>query len=152
MSYPIEIVSLGEDLYEDIQGAAEILNASQAEFRFRLPPERLRSNGVVVKWRDYHTTEVFAFLNEYCDNAGGHRPFVIAVLNGSLRSDDLGNLFASRTTVENPVRHFAVVTVKDQRRFVPSRRAFLCYYLIRYSLSFVAPGALSQRIIRMLFR
>ena len=135
MSYPIEIICLGEDVYPHIERAAKTLNTVQSEFRFFTPSPALKQVGLTFVFDEYHTKAVFEFLQKYRQQARGYRPFLIAVVNRKLRSEQLGNLFGSHEA-ENGL---AVVTLQDQSRYVDLPHKFLCYYLIRYCLSFVAP-------------
>jgi pimeloyl-ACP methyl ester carboxylesterase len=136
MAHTIEIISIGSDLYSEVEPVIERLNASQSEFKFVIPPARLRDNGLPFRQKDYHTNEVFGFLRRYRLDAKGHRPFLIAIVNTALRSDVLKNLFGSHEATEG----LAVTTLADHLRFAQSTDAYLCYYFIRYSLSFVAPS------------
>ena len=140
MSYPIEVICVGEsDCYDDIVTAIDLLNDVQREFYFTVPPPRLQKSGWDLLPRDehgYHTADVFAFLAKYKQDARGYRPFLIAVVGDKLRSDKLGNLFGSHEAKDG----YAVISMKDLERFSPSRLRYLCYYLIRYALSFVNPN------------
>jgi hypothetical protein len=93
MPFPIEILSLGEDNYASLEVVAESLNSAQTEFQFNLPPPRLRELGLPFHRDEFHSREVFDFLVDYRKRAGGHRPFLVAVINGQLRSDLLSNRF-----------------------------------------------------------
>jgi len=139
MSYPIEVIHLGgTGGYDDIITAIDLLNYAQREFYFTVPPPRLREFGWDFSPRDeqgYHTADVFEFLDKYKQVARGYRPFLFAVVEGKLRSDRLGNLFGSHEASDG----YAVITMKDLELFSPSRLRYLCYYLIRYTLSFVNP-------------
>ncbi len=131
MPYNIEVLSLGEDSNAKIAEAAQILNAVQQEFRFDMPPPRLRDYGGVFLRQEYLTQDVWEFLKKYRQVAMGHRPYVIAVVNGALRSKRYKNLFGSHSEA------MAVVTLRDHHYYADSHRSFLCYYLIRYALSFI---------------
>ena len=128
MSYPIEVISLGNDnLYDDILAAGELLNSAQREFSFSAPPVRLRGGGYQLQPRDaegYHTQDAFEHLRRYRKAARGHRPFLIGVVNGKLRSDRLGNLFASHEAKEG----LAVVSLEGNETYTESRLQFLSYY------------------------
>src|SRR6266496_707153 len=147
MPFPIEILSLGEDNYASLEVVAKSLNNVQAEFQFNVPPLRLRDLGLPFRREEFHTRDVFEFLLDYRKQAKGHRPFLIAVVNGALRSDSLSNIFGSHRAKTG----LAVFTLCDQARYTNSRPAFLCYYFIRYALSFLAPSLKSHPDTRTCF-
>jgi hypothetical protein len=135
MPYTIEVLSIGQDLYLEIQDAAETLNAVQKEFCFTIPTNRLKDEGLPFRRQRYQTKEVFDFLRSYRVRARGHRPFLVGVLNAPLQSDKLRNLFGSHEANEG----LAIINLLDCTKYANSSRKYLCYYFIRYSLSFVAP-------------
>jgi hypothetical protein len=147
MPYSIEVLSIGEDLYEDIIKATNLLNVAQCEFQFTTPPARLKMCALPFRRREYYTKETFEFLQRYRQDSRGFRPFIIGVLNGPLYSDLYSNLFGSHEASEG----LAVVTLKDNEKFVSSRNNYLCYYFIRYSLSFVAPDLQTHEDTRSCF-
>lgn len=147
MPYLIEVISLGVDSYADIDPAVKMLNEVQDEFKFIIPAGQLRFIGLPYSRKDYFTQDVFACLGQYRAVVKGNHPFIIAVIEGMLHSSKYQNLFGSHEA-ENGL---AIFTLKDQGKFVASRTAFLCYYLIRYSLSFVAPGLKSHRLTKSCF-
>jgi hypothetical protein len=140
----IEVLSVGGDYYAAIEDAAGYLNSLQEEFRFQPPPKRLKNDGLPIRRKHYHTQDVFAFLRRFRADAKGHRPFLIALVNGELQSEKYKNIFGSHEASEG----LAVVTLHTHLRYVPSTRVFLCYYLIRYSLSFVEPALKSHNATR----
>jgi nucleoside phosphorylase len=147
MPFPIEIICLGSDNYQRLEPVASLLTSTQSEFQFALPPLRLREFGFSFDRSEFVTREVFDFLREYRKQAGGYRPFLIAVVNGPLRSDKLSNLFGSHEAKDG----VAVFTLRDQSLFTNSAPAFICYYFIRYALSFLAPGLKSHGDTRTCF-
>jgi hypothetical protein len=136
MAYDIEIISVGDESSARIQEVAHTLNVAQEEFRFNLPPERLRDEGAVFVREEYDTATVFEFLQDYRNQAKGYRPFLIAVVNSKLRSERLLNLFGSHEASKG----LAVITLHDHQHYADSYRPYLCYYFIRYALSFVCPN------------
>jgi len=140
MPYSIEVLSVGEDSDAKIAEVAQILNSVQEEFRFNLPPMALRQDGAAFFQDEYQTQQVWEFLKDYRARARGHRPYLVAVVNGKLSSKKYSNLFGSHEA-ENGL---AVITLRDHLKFADSFRPFLCYYLIRYSLSFVCPALKSH--------
>jgi hypothetical protein len=147
MPYITEVLSIGGNFYDDITSAIRPLNASQAEFQFAIPPNRLLEEGFTLVRRSYLSAEIYDFLREYRNKAKGHRPFLIGVMNSALRSEKYWNLFGSHEAEEG----LAVFTLHNHERFVESRRAFISYYLIRYSLSFVAPKLKSHKDTKACF-
>jgi len=147
MPFPIEIISLGEDNYESLDVIAKLLNSAQKEFLFNLPPLRLRGVGQSFQRNVFHTVQVYNFLKQYRIQAGGHRPFLIAFVNGPLQSNNLSNIFGSHEAKEG----LAVVTLQDQLAYTKSKSAFICYYFIRYALSFLAPELISHPDTRSCF-
>lgn len=151
MTYPIEVISIGEiDCYDDIIPAVDLLNSAQREFYFTVSPSRLRGASFRIMPRNaygYYTEDIFEYLSDYKRTAQGYRPFLIGVIDGKLRSDRLGNLFGSHRAEQG----YAVVTMHDLKCFTDSRLRYLCYYLIRYALSFVEPKIKSHEIPRNCF-
>jgi nucleoside phosphorylase len=147
MLYHIEILSVGADLGSRISDAAGILNAVQTDFHFALPPVRLRSFGYTFVRDEYRTPEIWSLLEKYREEAKGRRPYIIAVVDAKLRSDRIANLFGSHQAA----RGFAAITIRDWHFYADSHRSFLCYYLIRYILSFIAPAIKSHRETRDCF-
>lgn len=147
MAYDIEIISVGDDSNAKIGEIAHILNVAQDEFRFHLPPERLKHEGTVFVREEYENTTVFEFLKDYRVQARGYRPFLIAVINGKLRSESLLNLFGSHKASEG----VAVITLHDHQHYADSYRAYLCYYFIRYALSFACPDLKTHEETRNCF-
>jgi nucleoside phosphorylase len=133
--FNIEVISVGDNSDPQIGEASQILNAVQEEFKFNLPPETRRRDGAAFLQDEYKTEEVWNFLKDYRAIARGHRPYLIAVIDGKLSSARYTNLFGSHRAEDG----LAVITLRDHQRFADSFRSFLCYYFIRYALSFVCP-------------
>src|SRR5262249_25589342 len=95
----------------------------------------------------YHTATIWDFLKDYRVRAKGFRPYLIAVVNGHLRSDKYVNLFGSHRAAEG----IAAITLRGHQNYADSYRPFLCYYLIRYALSFVCPDLKSHQDTRDCF-
>lgn len=136
MPYSIELISIGSNLYDVLQEAAEPLNAAQQEFQFLLPPPHLRTSGLQFKKKDYLTTDVFHWLGEFRGQAKGNRQFLIAFIDAPLSSPRMLNLFASHEARDG----VAVVTIHGTSNIIEQVPVYLAYYLIRYSLNFVAPS------------
>jgi nucleoside phosphorylase len=147
MPFHIEVLSVGESSDAKIGEVAQILNAVQDEFKFHLPPEARRQDGAAFLQDEYQTEQVWDFLKDYRANAKGHRPYLIAVVNGKLNSKDYSNLFGSHRAKDG----LAVITLRDHQQFTDSFRSFLCYYFIRYALSFVCPELKSHQQTRDCF-
>ena len=81
---------------------------------------------------------MFEILKGYRTTAKGHRPYVVGVLDQPLSSKKLSNLFASHDARDGVGE--AVITLYDHQVFTDSAQLYLCYYLIRYALSFVCPS------------
>ena len=135
MPYHIEVVSIGGDFDAELSEAAQSLNGAQTEFIFSAPPERLRKSGAAFAKLKYHTSEVFEFLRQYRSQAKGERAYLIGVVDKEMDSASWGNVFGSHEAGEG----LAAITLFDRQRFVESTRLYLCYYFIRYALSFVCP-------------
>jgi nucleoside phosphorylase len=134
-AYPIEILSIGGDHYAHILSAIYKLNAAQLEFKFEIPPTHLKDKLISFAQSHYQSDEIYERLTRYQKEAKGFRPFLIAVIDQPLRSKTMANLFGTHQAS----RGFAVVTLKDHERFAGSATQYLCYYFVRYALSFVAP-------------
>lgn len=135
MAYPIELMSVGEDNYALLARAAAELNGIQKYFNFVLTDKDQRADGLVLKFDEYLTTDIYAFLQAQRAKFGGYRPFIIAFVNGKLKSPKLSNLFGSHEAGQG----MAVVTAKDAGLYVKEIARFYCYYLVRYTLSFMNP-------------
>src|SRR5215210_545473 len=117
MPYVTEVLSVGGDLYRDVTDAINPLNAAQKEFQFSLPPKRLSKVGFPFVRKFYQTTEIYKFLREHRNNARGHRPFLVAIINSELQSQLYRNLFGSHEAEEG----LAVFTLHNHEKFVESR-------------------------------
>jgi nucleoside phosphorylase len=148
MPYHVEVLSIGKNSDKRIEEVAQILNAVQDEFRFGLPPSGLRRIGDSFEEEKYRTKDLWDFFRDYRAQAKGFRPFLIGVIDAQLDSDKYTNLFGSHRAQGDGL---AVVTLRDYHRFADSYRSFLCYYFIRYSLSFVCPALKSHQETRDCF-
>jgi len=135
MSYDIELISIGEDLYPILGSSASMLNAVQNEFRFRLASSRVREEGLSFNRNQYSTAEIWQFLKEQRLSFGGNRPFIIAFLNRPLQSTQYKNIFGSHEGDDG----LAVVTLHSSTQYVKEAKRYCCYYLTRYAMSFVNP-------------
>ena len=140
MPFTIEIISVGGDFDEIISETATALNGVQNEFRFELPPARLRRYAAGAIQPNYLTGSVFELLKKYRADAKGNRPHVMGVIDKRLASSSdpkLVNLFASHNARDGVGE--AVITLYDHHLFAESAQLYLCYYFVRYALSFVCP-------------
>ena len=88
-------MSIGEDLRQPMIGAVTLLNAVQAEFRFKLIPADREIEGLAFERNSYLTHELWSFMEAYRTRAGGQHPYIIGFLNRPLSSNSLANLFGS---------------------------------------------------------
>jgi len=135
MAYIIELMSLGEDLYPILEASTARLNAVQAEFQFRLLPIEQRHEGLLFTRQKYFTEEIWKFLRDQKQKFGGNRPYIIAFVNAPLRSPAADNIFGSHKGEEG----LATATIHEFSKYVKEDKRYCCYYLVRYSLSFVNP-------------
>src|SRR5881394_37157 len=133
--FAIEILTVSKQSLKPIQLAMDSLNGLQSEFHFAFPPGELLVQAEVVQREKYATTEIFAWLRKYRSEAKGYRPHLIMVVDGFLSSPSLNNLFGSHEAGEG----LATFTTHDSGRFVHDQVRYIRYYLVRYSLSFLAP-------------
>jgi predicted acylesterase/phospholipase RssA len=140
MPYVIEVMALGKDLYSFVERAADELNGLQDQFRFILPRQPQRAEGLGFARETYSTAEVWSFLRDQRMRLGGRRPYIVAFVDAPLNSERLYNLFGSHEGAEG----LAVVTVQDAGLYVKEINRFYCYYLVRYALSFVNPSIRSH--------
>jgi hypothetical protein len=89
MSYVIEVMATGEDVYPLLGRAAATLNGVQTQFEFRLTPTPMRADGLGFVRSAYATSEIWKFLREQRERLGGHRPYVIAFIQGHCDHRDL---------------------------------------------------------------
>jgi predicted acylesterase/phospholipase RssA len=136
MPYDIEVLAIGEDIDPLLESSSSALNTVQDEFRFHLAsvPQRLAARG--FRRSTYTTAEVWEFLRDQRVRFGGHRPFIIAFVTRPLQSARFANLFGSHEAIEG----LAVVTTFGAGLYVKEEARYCCYYLVRYSLSFVNPN------------
>lgn len=152
MPFTIEIISVGGNFDQLISETATALNGVQSEFRYELVPERLRRYAAGNIHPHYMTGEVFGLLKAYRAEAKGNRPHVIGVIDKRLASSskqDLVNLFASHNTRDGVGE--AVITLHDHQLFAESAQLYLCYYFVRYALSFVCPPLKNHEDTRSCF-
>jgi len=140
MPYTIEVLCIGKDQYEAIEPVLNALNGAQTEFVFSTPSESCRAYGLPFVRKSYLSTDIWDFLGKYKVDAKGHRPYIIALLDGSLESPELGNLFGSSRRKAG----LAAVTTQDFSMYAADLWRFVCYYMIRYALTFVAPDVSSH--------
>ncbi len=133
--YHIEILSTLPELYKLIERAFTPLNNVQENFNFYLPSESLRTKLFIKQREDYFSEDIYLWLDEYKEEAKGNIPFVILVIDGSLRSRNLSNLFGTTRAKSG----YAVFTIKDFNQFVNDKIRFIRYYLVRYAVGFIEP-------------
>ena len=138
--YHIEILSTNEELYTFIEKAYTTLNQIQSDFEFDLPSETLRKELFIQRRDDYFSEDIYTWLDDYKKKAKGYRPFIILVVEGSLRTNRYANLFGT-TRAESG---YAVFTVKDFNQFVNDKIRFIRYYLVRYAIGFIEPSLKSH--------
>ena len=135
MPYVIEVMAIGEDVYPLLERATVALNGVQTQFEFRLTPIALRLDGLGLVRSSYSTSEIWGFLREQRQRAGGYRPYIISFVTKPLRSAKFGNLFGSHEGEEG----LAVVTASNAEQYVKEIMRYYCYYLARYALTFINP-------------
>lgn len=136
----VEVMSIGEDLRQPMIGAITLLNAVQAEFRFKPIPADREIEGLTFERNSYVTHELWSFIEAYRAKAGGQHPFILGFLNRPLSSNSLGNLFGSH----DAQRGLAVATLHGHVQFVSDPKRYMAYYMVRYALSFITPNLRSH--------
>lgn len=136
MPYPITVVAVGADLQKEIEEISGALNSVQNEFEFLMLSPRLRSSAIYFSAEEYHAEEIFRLLRDMKNQARGHHPFWIAVVDQSLHSDTWKNLFGCSRAADG----VAAITLHDHKHYVESFRPFLCYNLIHYAVLFACPS------------
>ena len=134
MAYDIELMSLGDDIYPLLERSALDLNRTQDEFRFRLTRIQ-RQAGLAFQRLEYVTPEVWAFLKDQRRIFGGYRPYIIAFVSKPLQSTEYANIFGSHEGKDG----LAVVTTFHSAQYEKEATRYCCYYLVRYTLSFINP-------------
>lgn len=139
MTYTIEVVSLGADLYDQLDDVLKWLSLLQPEFRFEFPPMRLRGALLTASDDadviDLATEDVWTALRSYRETAKGDRRYLVAITASTLSSAKRRKLFGSTNAAEG----LAVVSLSEQARYTSSFKAYVAYYLTRYALGFVVP-------------
>jgi predicted acylesterase/phospholipase RssA len=136
MPFPIEIITTDASLLPAINRALEPLTRIQSEFRYTMPSYWLHQRAYLFKKNAYTSREIEAWLDSYKDAAGGHRPYLLLIISGPLN----GNHFGGRV----PEKNYAFFTVDNHHQFVNDLIRYCRYYIVRYTLSFVAPEILSH--------
>ena len=149
MPFHIEILGLGGEFDNLIAETAQLLNGVQSEFNYSLTPQRLHSKGAAYVETEYVAHEVFAFLQKFREEAKGNRRYLIGIVDKPLRSNKLGNLFASCNARSGEGE--AVITLCDHEVYTDSPQLYLCYYFIRYALGFVCPALKNHNDTRACF-
>lgn len=142
MAYPIEIITIGNDLYSKVEKVVNVLNSKQEEFIFLFPPTRIRNNGFSFNLEKYTKAELFKFLEDYRTKSGGFRPYIIAIVDGHIE----GNIFGS-THAKDGIAFFNI----HDKKYLKSQYAYIAYYLIRYTLGFLEPKARNHKDTRGCF-
>src|SRR6266446_1832920 len=135
MSYHIEVMSIGDDIYPLLERAITALNGVQEEFKFYLTSSSQRPSGLEFQRSHYVTSEICNFLKDHKARFGGNRPYIIAFVTKPLRSTELTNIFGSHEAADG----LAVVTTSGAGQYVKEEVRYIAYYLVRYALSFVNP-------------
>jgi predicted acylesterase/phospholipase RssA len=135
MPYNIEVLSVKAELYSSIKTACDSLNRVQSEFVFSLPPDRLKNHFFLNQRNQYLSVDVFKWIREYRQAAGGNRVYTILVLDNSLSSAKLSNLFG----INLPSEGISAFTVNDFDQFVNDIVRYCRYYLVRYAIGFLQP-------------
>lgn len=133
--YNIEILSTNPLLYEFISKAFIPLNKIQDDFRYHIPSDTLKNSHQIHEREDYFSQDVFTWLDQYRERAKGNRPFIILVIEGSLRSNNWSNLFGT-TRAESG---YAIFTIRDINQFINDKIRYIRYYLVRYAIGFIKP-------------
>ncbi|GEM_PF-973178 len=141
MAFPIELLVTERDLVPILKSAIEPLNRVQTEFRFEIANERLLQDSIYFKADTYSTENVFIWLRSFRTNTGGNRPFIILVTRAYLKGVRYENIFGTHKGTEG----LAVFTTDQfhkrfKNQFLFDQIRYCQYYLVRYSLSFVAPA------------
>ena len=147
MPFVVEILCLGNDNYSTLGPAINLINNIQREFVFQEPPNRLKELGLAYGRREFLSIDAWDWMEDYRNKAGGQRPYLIAVIDKPLRSKRLSNLFGSHRAT----RGLAIFTLNDCERFTKSTVAYILYYFLRYSLSFISPKHKSHKITKGCF-
>jgi predicted acylesterase/phospholipase RssA len=140
MAYPIEILTISQDLVKSVKVASDSLNKVQSEFKFEIASEKLRGKMFSHKRDKYKSEDAFQWLTEYKNEVKGHRPFIILVVDGFLSSERWSNIFGTFSAANG----FAVFTTNDFDQFVQDKVRFCRYYLVRYAISFLEPSLKSH--------
>lgn len=138
-----------DDLSQTILLAAHGLNGVQREkeFRYELADNELRLRAALAWRNSYQTAELFDWMRANRSGLARDVPFLIAIVDGPLNSSRWRNIFGEHEAEDR----LAVFTVNDSGRFVRDVVQFVRYYLIRYTLSFIAPTLLSHASIDCYF-
>jgi predicted acylesterase/phospholipase RssA len=135
MPYDIEFIAIGEDIYSVLDRAAAELNGVQDQFRFHRPAAALRAEAISFQRSAYESTDIWTFLRDQRSRFGGNRPHIIAFVTKPLESPTFSNIFGDHEAKEG----LAVVTTDDAAQYVKEITRYCCYYLVRYTLSFINP-------------
>lgn len=140
MPTPIEILSIKPELYSNIQRACDMLNKVQSDFNFYIPSKTLREKLYIQRREKYLSTDIWQWLDNYKNEAKGHRPFIVVVVDGFLSSPVLQNLFGSASAEKG----YAVFTIYNLPNFINDITRYCRYYFVRYAIGFVEPDLKSH--------
>lgn len=134
----IELLSVGEDCSPLLEAAAARLNCVQDKFEFRIvkPTSALGAQALAYQRDTIVSAELFDWLTEQRRVLGGLSNYHICFVGRPLRSTQLGNLFGSHRAEQG----MAVATLHDAEQYVRAQVRYCCYFLVRYTLSFVNPS------------
>ena len=134
----IELLSIGEDSSSLLEAAAAQLNCVQDQFEFRVvkPTSALGAQALAYQRSTIVSTELFDWLAEQRRVQGGLSSYHICFVSRPLRSTQLGNLFGSHRAEQG----MAVATLHDAEQYVRAQVRYCCYFLVRYTLSFINPS------------
>jgi predicted acylesterase/phospholipase RssA len=133
----IDLLSVGEDSSPLLEAAAVQLNCVQDQFEFRVvkTSSSLGAQALAYQRDTIVSTELFDWLTEQRRIVGGLNNYHICFVSRPLRSTQLGNLFGSHRAEQG----MAVVTLHLAEQYVRAQVRYCCYFLVRYTLSFINP-------------
>jgi len=134
---PIEVVTVGNVPIDQVGIAVSLANSTQSEFRFLQPDEGMTQAFKVLAYRRATSKDFKDGMEKIRSEIGGYHPFIIAVVDTKLESEQFSNLFGSHRADHG----VAVFTIDGVEPIVPSEKlaAYMLYYFARYALSFAAP-------------
>ena len=135
---PIEIVRIGNNVEKEIDEVIELLNNTQKEIQFSVLSVSDEEKFQILNFNEVDVDEQLEKIEKIRDELKGYHPFMIAITNSHLVCDEYDNLFGSCIS-EKGLAIFTFYNVPDVIIPTDKIKAYITYYLARYTFNFLIP-------------